>query len=62
MTIKDWEGLALVIGAGDIGNSLADHLRTIAPKLDVNICGRNLNLQNGIYCHENQFYFLTDLI
>ncbi len=49
MAIKDWEGLALVIGAGGIGNSITDHLKTIAPKLDVITCGRNISSQNCIY-------------
>ena len=37
MKIRDWEGIALIIGVGDIGTSLSDYLRAIAPKLDV-IC------------------------
>ena len=49
MTIRDWEGLALIIGAGDIGNSISDYLSNISPKLDVKICGRNLIDQKGIY-------------
>ena len=49
MTIQDWEGVALVIGAGDIGNSISDYLTTYAPKLDVNVCGRNITKQGGIY-------------
>ena len=49
MKIKDWEGLALIIGTGDIGNSMYDHLSTIAPNLDVIKCGRNLNNKNGIH-------------
>jgi NAD(P)-dependent dehydrogenase (short-subunit alcohol dehydrogenase family) len=50
MTIRDWEGVALIIGAGDIGRCIFDYLSTVAPKLDVFICGRNLkNNQNAIY-------------
>ena len=49
MTINDWEGVALIIGTGDIGNCVADYLMNIAPKLDVYLCGRNLYRQNGIY-------------
>ncbi len=50
MTIQDWEGVALIIGAGDIGTSIFDYLSTVAPMLDVFICGRNLkNNHNAIY-------------
>ena len=49
MTIRDWEGVALIIGAGDIGNCISDYLRTLSPRLDVNLCGRNLTSRNDIY-------------
>ena len=49
MTIRDWEGIALIIGNGGIGNSIADHLRENAPKLDLKVCGRNISNQEGIY-------------
>ena len=49
MTIRDWEGVALIIGAGDIGNCISDYLTINSPYLDVNICGRNLNNKNGIF-------------
>ena len=49
MTIRDWEGVALIIGAGDIGKCISDYLTTISPMLDVIICGRNLPGKNGIY-------------
>ena len=49
MTIRDWEGVALIIGAGDIGNCISDYLRTLSPSLDVNLCGRKLTSQNDIY-------------
>ncbi len=49
MTIREWDGVALIIGAGDIGTCISECLATIAPNLDVNICGRNLNNKNGIY-------------
>ncbi|MBW3042028.1 short-chain dehydrogenase [Prochlorococcus marinus] len=49
MKIRDWEGIALIIGSGDIGNHVSDYLTNIAPRLDVIICGRNLNSNNGIY-------------
>ena len=47
MTIRDWEGVALIIGTGDIGTSISDYLTTISPMLDVIICGRNLASKNG---------------
>ncbi len=48
--MRDWEGVALIIGAGDIGRCMFDYLSTVAPKLDVFICGRNLNNnENAIY-------------
>ena len=49
MKIKDWEGIALIVGAGDIGRSIFDYLTTVAPNLDVHVCGRNLTRQNDIY-------------
>ena len=49
MTIRDWEGIALIIGVGDIGKCMSDYLKTVSPKLDVIDCGRNLKSQNGIY-------------
>ncbi len=49
MTIRDGEGLTLIIGAGDIGNCISNYLVTKAPKFDFYVCGRNLNCQNGIY-------------
>ena len=49
MTIQDWEGIALVIGAGGIGNSIAEVLKANAPNLDVFICGRNITSPKKIY-------------
>ncbi len=49
MKIQDWEGVALIIGAGCIGKCISDYLETISPKLDVVVCGRNLTSQNSIY-------------
>ncbi len=49
MTVKDWEGTALIIGAGGIGNKLSEHLKSISPELDVILCGRNLTSKNGIH-------------
>ena len=48
MKIQEWEGVALIIGAGDIGKCISDYLSTISPKLDVIVCGRNLANQNHI--------------
>jgi len=60
MTIRDWEGLALIIGAGDIGKSISDYLSTVSPNLDVIVCGRNLTSQNGIYLDlENDYSFTS---
>ena len=33
MSIADWKGIALIIGTGDIGNSIKHDLITKAPKL-----------------------------
>ena len=49
MKIKNWEGVVLIIGSGDIGRHISDHLETIAPRLDVFICGRNLRNSNSFY-------------
>ena len=49
MTIKEWEGVALIIGAGDIGRSISDYLTTVSPNLDVAICGRSVNTNKSIY-------------
>ena len=49
MKIREWDGVALIIGAGDIGICISDSLKSIAPNLDVKICGRNINNENGLY-------------
>ena len=49
MSIREWEGVALIIGAGDIGSCISDYLKTASPKLDVIVCSRNLTSKNGIY-------------
>ncbi len=49
MKIRDWEGIALVIGNGGIGSSIFEYLKINAPKLDVNVCGRNITNEKGIY-------------
>tara|TARA_Y100001968_G_C18713582_1_gene416867 strand:+ start:144 stop:494 length:351 start_codon:yes stop_codon:yes gene_type:complete len=61
MKIQDWEGLALIIGAGDIGNSMADYLSTESPKLNVIVCGRNLTNQDGIYLDLEDDHSFTSL-
>ena len=48
MSIADWKGIALIIGTGDIGNSIKDNLVTKAPKLYVILCGLNFKNQSGI--------------
>ncbi len=61
MSIRDWEGVVLIIGAGDIGCCMSVYLNSIAPKLDVFVCGRNLNTnQNSIYLDlENDHSFTS---
>ncbi len=49
MTIRDWEGVALIIGAGDIGKCISKYLTTVSPRLDVIDCGRNPSNKNGIF-------------
>lgn len=49
MKICKWEGVALIIGAGDIGNCISEYLASISPNLDVIVCGRNLASKNDIY-------------
>ena len=49
MKIRNWDGVALIIGAGDIGRAIADYLTTLSPNLDVVVCGRNRTEKNGIY-------------
>ena len=48
MSIKDWEGTSIIVGAGGIGNQLSERLKSVAPKLDVILCGRNLSSKEGI--------------
>ena len=49
MTVRSWEGTALIVGAGDIGKCISDYLKKVSPKLDVIICGRNITSPNDIY-------------
>tara|TARA_Y100001968_G_scaffold65878_1_gene56646 strand:+ start:873 stop:1592 length:720 start_codon:yes stop_codon:yes gene_type:complete len=49
MKIQDWKGIALIIGAGDIGISMYDYLTNLSPHLDVILCGRSKTTRNGIY-------------
>ena len=49
MSIKNWEGVALIIGGGDIGECIFDYLNSVSPNLDLILCGRNFFNQNGIY-------------
>ena len=49
MSIQNWEGVALIIGAGDIGKSMADYLSDVSPDLDVIVCGRTQANQKSIY-------------
>ena len=49
MRIRDWEGVALIIGAGDIGRCISDYVTAVSPNMDVIVCGRNPTNQNDIY-------------
>ena len=49
MKIKNWEGVALIIGAGDIGRSISDYLKTVSPNMDVIVCGKNITSKNDIF-------------
>jgi NAD(P)-dependent dehydrogenase (short-subunit alcohol dehydrogenase family) len=49
MTIRDWEGVALIIGAGDIGKCISEYLSTLSPRLDVIVCGPNPSNKNDIF-------------
>ena len=60
MTIRDWEGVALIIGPGDIGKCISDYLKTESPCLDVITCGRTLTNKNDIYLDlENEYSFTS---
>ena len=49
MRIRDWEGVALIIGAGDIGRYISDYVTAVSPNMYVIVCGRNPTNQNDIY-------------
>ena len=49
MRIRDWEGVALIIAAGDIGRCIFDYVTAASPNMDVIVCGRNPTNQNDIY-------------
>ena len=60
MTIRNWEGVALIIGAGDIGKSISDYLTTESPNLNVVVCTRNLTNNKEIYLDlENDHSFAS---
>ena len=60
MTIRDWEGVALIIGPGDIGKSISDYLTTVSPNLNVIACSRTLTNKNDIYLDlENDHSFTS---
>ncbi len=65
MKIRDWEGVALIIGNGDIGKCITDNLTTLSPNLDVILCGRNLTNKNSIYLdleNDHSFMFFENQI
>ena len=49
MRIRDWVGVALIVGAGDIGRCIFDYVTAASPNMDVIVCGRNPTNQNDIY-------------
>ena len=49
MRIRDWEGVALIIGAGDIGRCIFDYVTVASPNMDVIVCGRNPTNKNGFF-------------
>ena len=49
MTIRDWDGVALIIGAGDIGKCISEYLTAVSPNLKVVVCTRNLTNNKEIY-------------
>ncbi len=60
MSIREWEGVALIIGAGDIGKCISQYLSNVSPNLDVIVCGRNLPNDDGIYLDlENDDSFIS---
>ncbi len=60
MAIRDWDGVALIIGAGDIGKCISNCLKTVSPNLNVFLCGRNVSNKNDIYLDlENDLSFTS---
>ncbi len=60
MTIRDWYGIALIIGTGDIGRSISNYLKAVSPNLNVIVCGRTLTNKNDIYLDlENDHSFIS---
>ena len=60
MNIRSWEGIALIIGAGDIGLCLSEYLANIAPKMQIILCGRSITNKNDIYLDlENDQTFVS---
>ncbi len=58
MKILDCEGVALIIGGGDIGNCISDYLTTFSQRLEVYVCWRNSISPNNIYLYlENDELF-----
>ena len=49
MKILDLEGIALIIGSGEIGTYLSNHLTCISRNLEVIVCDRTIKSSNGIY-------------
>ncbi len=49
MNINNWEGVALIVGSGDIGKAIFEYLTSNAPLMEVILCGRNIINDNCIF-------------
>jgi len=45
----DWDGIALIIGLGEIWTQLSNRLTIISPNLQVIVCCPTIKSFNGIY-------------
>ena len=61
MTIREWEGVALIIGSGGIGKSISNYLKNVSPNLDVIVCCRNPINKSDIYLDLENDYSYTSL-
>ena len=71
MTILDWEGIVLIIAAGDICKYISEYFMILSSNLNVIVCVRSLTINNDIYIDlendysftyfENNYHFLNIL-